>query len=95
MLELHGLLAGRQHNALLQGFTLCWEACDGAKNSQGLGGIVAAEAARHCRSDFRSKRCVSHGGANLNGDGRPAGRTGLNLYCIVLFASNKLNPEKT
>lgn len=93
------LLAGRQHNMLLQGFNICWETCDGTKNSPGLGGIIPAEAPRQHRSDFRSKRCVSNGGANLNGDGRPAGRTGLNSYfshhLIILLSTKKLKPEKT
>lgn len=91
MLEQRGL----QHDPLLQGCALGWEAGDGTKNSPGLGGIVPAEAARYCRADFRSRRCVSKGGANRNGDGRPAGRTGLNFYVTLLLASNKLKPEKT
>lgn len=66
-----GLFARHQHKRLLQGFDICWETGDGRKNSAGLGGT---EAARHCESDFRWRRCVSDGGAKLSGDGRPAGR---------------------
>lgn len=95
MLEQRRLFAGRQHNTLLQGFNICWETCDGTKNSPGLDAIIAAEAACHRGSDYRSKRCVSNRGVNLNGDGRPAGRTGLNSYFIILLSTNKLKPVKT
>lgn len=84
-----------QHNMLLQGFNSYHKTCDGTKNSPEFGGIIFAGAARHYRSAFRSKRCVSQGISSLNEDGRPAGRTGLNSNFIILFPINKLKPEKT
>lgn len=82
-----------QHNMLLQGFNSCQETCDGTKNSPESGGIISAGAAHRYRSASRSKCCVW--GSSLNGDGRPAGRTGLNSNLIILSSTNKLKPEKT
>lgn len=84
-----------QHNMLLQGFNSCQETCDSTKNSPESGGIIPAGAACCYRSASRSKRCVSHEESSLTGDGRPAGRTGLNSNFIILFFTNKLKPEKT
>lgn len=90
------LVDKRGHDAFIQGFSVC-ETYDGTKISLGLSYTTSTEAACHHRYDFRPKRCASNGGANLNGVGRRAGRTGLNLHLIpvILFATNKLKPEKT
>lgn len=92
-LNQHGLSEKRGHKTL----TICLETRKGTKNSLGLGYNITTGAARHYGYDFRSKRCASIGGANLNAAGTRAARTGLNLHFIlvILFSTNKLTPEKT
>ena len=96
IMNLGSLVDKRGHEAFTQGSSVC-ETHDGTKISLGLSYTISTEAARHHRYDFRPKRCASNGGANLNGVGRRAGTTGLNLHLIpvILFSTNKLKPEKT
>lgn len=87
----------RGHKTFVQGFTICCETRDGTENSHGLDCSNSAEAKCHYGCGFRLRYCDSNGTTTLNGVGRQAGRTGLNLHfiLIILFSTNKLKPEKT
>lgn len=87
----------RGHKTFVQGFTICCETHDGTENTRGLDCSNSVEAKCHYGSGFSLRYCDSNGKTRLNGVGRQAGRTGLNLHfvLIILFSTNKLKPEKT